>query len=409
MKISVKKIVAIYFIILMLLTAFPAYCFSFIGGRIWYWYYFWLFLGGLLLPFLRICPARRSEHIATYLFVAVLSIYVVMACIIDGLKNLILFVPYAFLPLVFLTFGKEINRALVCKTMLFVLAANFIVAIMYNAYYSLGYSGPFGIFSNISNFLNETASEKGGLVIYGRPSGFFENPNAFGFFSASAFFFFLIQRANANMTNRAGLALAILCVLLSTSRGSIIAVTAGLLAMLLSRVLYGRGGSILNGRNLFISIMLLSPAIYWLENVFGLDRIGEIAKIGSTSGPENLLLRQSYWSDVLSYVSGNPFGTIAPPQLVLGVPTDNQYIDFLAWGGVILLSVFIIYILFMLFLLWVRAKYASPASLGLFVCMVINCISIAVLNGPGAFVFWLGLGFGINNVREKSLLRVSVS
>lgn len=369
------------------------------GGRSWTMYYFFSFIALGTLAALGVRLAGTQIHKSIYLLVAVLTAYVLASALQGGAQNLISLVPYAVTPVLFSNIGARLDDSLGIKAVVAVLAVNVLLALAYKFYFSFGYSGPFGSFRAISEYLVEAQIDASRAVRYGRSSGSFANPNALGAFGCLSAFVVLAYGRESPILRGAGVFLAFLLVGLSGSRGSLVALFVGLLAVAGHRLVsQDRTRSRLRVKNpwvrLGIGAAALTIFVFLGTSLFSAERFLQVFELRSGAGaPDSLVQRREFWGVVLRYISDNPLGTIVPPQLRLGVPTDNQFMDFLAWGGFPLAIAFCAFLVWLVFASFSRASMGgSGVLLGLTMALAVNSGSMAVLNGAAAFVFWFGLG-----------------
>jgi len=231
-------------------------------------------------------------------------------------------------------------------------------------------------------------------LVFGRSSGFYVNPNILGVWAGLAMLAGLAIVEGRSRYVLVGAALTTL--LLSQSRGSAIALAAGLAVLL---ILARRRGTVPSLRTLApYGLVALVVILGWaflasLGTPAGslVGRLGQgIGVLGGGSDP-SVTGRLEFWGSSLHLLLAHPFGTLGPPETLLGSAVDSEWIRAALQGGPV-------YVMGLgLALIGGAAAYVydSPERRAVRAC----CVFLAVaglsqlpLEYPPVYLFWALLG-----------------
>ncbi len=239
--------------------------------------------------------------------------------------------------------------------------------------------------------------------VQGRSSGLYFNPNVLGFWAGLAV---ILSWSMLSPRYRwVGVALGVLTLLLSQSRGAAAAVLAALVG---GAVLSIAGGGFFSGRifkgissfALAITAALSIAALIVPAAVLG-DRFGALFSVWSegTRADPNLAARLDLWEAVTALNAVYPWGTLGSPEYVLGNAVDNAWFRAFSQGSILYVAT--------LAMLLVAGFFVSPHRHGLALRLVAILIAVAgFTQTPFGYapivLFWLLLGGGL----QASLMTV---
>ena len=277
-------------------------------------------------------PKAPSNTFMAYMSMAYWLVIVFFSIASAGFGSLFQLSIFVFLPFSFLLVGYFSNLATLYRALVFcsILVVAFSI-LERAAYFSLF---DFEIISDFSGRLRSFRQESEEVILFSRATGLFENPNSLGLFCASAIFLLMYLRSpSANDFLYAGVLGALyLCLFLSLSRGSIVAVGLGLLTFLIFSLRSNRIFWAVGGAFLFVCLSILVMYIFF-SDYFAL-MLERSSVFDSEAGGRNFVARQEFWHSFFmsDYIA---FGTIASPESVLGHAIDNMFIRAWAQGGLI--------------------------------------------------------------------------
>jgi O-antigen ligase len=233
--------------------------------------------------------------------------------------------------------------------------------------------------------------------VQARSTGLYLNPNELGFWAALATVLaWTLMRGKARYL---GVVLAIATLVLSESRGSIIALVA---ATAVGSVLAWRRGTLgwhsVRTVGLAVGLIVLivvavfelrpsEPGATRLTAIFGVLTQGAQAD-SSLSG------RIDFWQAVLDFLDTRPFGSLGPPELAIGSAIDNDWFRALARGSVPYLGAMALVVLTPL---TVRRGPRREALWLATVVVVVAATSQIPFDYPPIVLFWLLMGTGIQS------------
>jgi hypothetical protein len=236
-------------------------------------------------------------------------------------------------------------------------------------------------------------------IVTARATGAYLNPNALGFYAATSFWASALFLKG--LAQKYALAVCLLTLILSISRGSIVAMVISGMIFILLQVLNRRNGS-LRGESKTVLLALAVAAIMGIavsvvdaSDSLGLnDRLPAIANVmfNGTDEGGNYDARAEVWTRVLSYCADHPFGTGGPPQLKSHESLDNQYINTIMQGGVAYLSALLLMIAGGLRL------FLQGDVVGIFIAVIslaigVNSVTMLPLGIVAIGVYWAALGY----------------
>lgn len=300
-------------------------------------------------------------------------------------------------PVLLIRIGFSSNRNYLISALGAFIIATTIFALGQFLYGGFNLEGPFSLFRKFSEFMYEIQRDFLVDVIYLRPAGLFANPNTLGFFGGIGFWSLLGYGVRAHRPwGRLLLASAIACLLLSLSRGSLVAFGASISVYFLLNGFFGNPKgtkSIISG----IGFVFFCASVIYLIAEFAPDKFERVAELsvfieGDLSGSTNLTDRFNAWGAILHISDRYPFGTILPPQLVIAQSPDNQFIYYLAQGGLLLMVA--VTLLFCGIL--VANRHESTPDRSLFFCagifVAVNAMTMVVMNSFIFMLFWILVG-----------------
>ena len=249
-----------------------------------------------------------------------------------------------------------------------------------------------------------------GAFVQARSSGLFFNPNELGLWAGVA-----AVLAWTILTPRwrlAGVALAIMTLALSQSRGATVALVAAGCVGIAMTFVRGRVNAPDAARTAIFAGLATALAIIVVlvvEPSEGLvDRFGALAAVFA-QGPQadaNLAGRLDYWAAVIDLNAVYPWGTLGPPEALLGSAVDSTWFRVLAQGSVPYLGTLV---------LLLAAPFAiREPKFGNTLIMVTVLFAVAGLtqtpfNYPVALLFWALLGAALQaSVAERAALPAGV-
>jgi O-antigen ligase len=178
--------------------------------------------------------------------------------------------------------------------------------------------------------------------IRGRASGVFIGPNDFGFWSAMllGYVFSIYKKSHLKIVL---IIMLIFCLFASNSRGALLAFLFSFLIVVITnfKSIFKYSKLIIAGLfilvilsffNEFLSFSTLSDQLFAF-----FDRFTAIwGIIAGTGVDDNLNGRLHAWSSAVSLINQYPFGTFIPPETLLGIAADNQYVYLYLQGGLVL-------------------------------------------------------------------------
>ena len=241
-------------------------------------------------------------------------------------------------------------------------------------------------------------------LILGRATGFYLNPNSLGIWALLAFWtsFFLLQRRQRLLGCAASLATVLLC----QSRGTLAAFLGSALLYALFWMLH-RAGRRDRWRATLLGIICVVPVVFLatpgLTDAGGLRRVpvvgGALARYTSgakvlsqgAAADANFEGRTQYWRAAFDYLANHPFGSLGSPEMVVKVPSDNQFVAVLEQG-----SFYFLLALLLTFyggLRLVNSPLAHERLLAVAcLALIINGISAVPFAYSASYLFWLLVG-----------------
>jgi hypothetical protein len=250
-----------------------------------------------------------------------------------------------------------------------------------------------------------TASDS--YLIRARSSGLFTNPNVLGFWAAMATM--LAFTVVSPRVRPFALALALLTLVLSQSRGAAVALLftcgAGIIgALFLGRIprsqLRGLAGALL-------LLVVVAPVVVIVLPTQTADRFEALVNVFTqgVAADQNLAGRIDYWAAVTDLnMQEYPLGTWGPPEGLLGTAVDSDWFRAFAQGSIVLVFA---NMLLLLAPLGVGSYPGRYALVLLAIIIAIAGITQTSLTYPPALLYCALLGSGLQWAVENRRLRVS--
>lgn len=261
-------------------------------------------------------------------------------------------VPFSIIFLGFISWSKFENGRGLHKIVATSIILNFGMALaqILSVYY--GVELPF-----LSELLNYQYDIKSQLSFYydirGRATGVFINPNDFGFWAVILLGYVWLYFKGHFLKN-VSLIMLLFCLFASNSRGALAALVITVLIVYLSYFKTLSIGRLSAWAWIFVVTLLL---------VFGGALINEFSDVSEHSYAflsrfltvwdvvtgvavdDSLSGRYSAWATAFDVMHEYPFGTLVPPETLLNVATDNQYVYMLLQGNILFLFAYILLLL----------------------------------------------------------------
>lgn len=229
----------------------------------------------------------------------------------------------------------------------------------------------------------------------GRSTGLYFNPNELGLWAAAAVVLaWLMLPPRLRVL---GVVLAVLTLLLSQSRGALVALVAAMVAAVVMSAARGRTGPS-SAAKTAISFGLAALVAGAVVVAMGpstalVARLGALLDVLS-QGPRadvNLAGRLDYWSGVVNLNMVYPWGTWGSPQLLLGTAIDSSWFGVFAQGSVLYV---VSLALLLVAPLWLRNTRVGPALVPMAVLIAVAGLTQNPFSYPVIILFWVLLGAG---------------
>ncbi len=235
-----------------------------------------------------------------------------------------------------------------------------------------------------------------GALIQARGTGLYFNPDELGLWSATAVI--LAWTVFTPRIRGLGITLAAVTLLLSQSRGALVALLVALAAGGAWAIVLGRGG-----RSNAVRTVVTFGAAALAGGAFVLtvgpaqellSRLGSSANVvtqGPTADP-NLAGRLDYWAAVMNINLQYPFGTLGPPETILGSAVDSSWFRAFAQGSVPYVAALAV----MLFAPLAVRDHVFGRGLVLLAVLVAGAgLTQTPIDYPVIYIFWVLLGAGL--------------
>lgn len=189
--------------------------------------------------------------------------------------------------------------------------------------------------------------------IRGRATGVFINPNDFGFWAVILLGYVWLY-FKAPLYKNVSLFMLLFCLFASNSRGALAALVITVLIVYLSyfkTISIGRFSAWVG--LIFVALLLVFGGS--LINQFSdlsehsyafLSRFSTVwGVVTGVAVDDSLSGRYSAWATAFDVMHEYPFGTLVPPETLLNVATDNQYIYMLLQGNILFLVAYVLLLL----------------------------------------------------------------
>lgn len=292
----------------------------------------YLFMSLILAPFGVIFGFGPAHLVAASYFSAVVPFLIVFLGFVSWFK---------------LENGRGLHRIVAVSIVLnFTMALAQIVSVYY------GVELP--IMNDLLNYQYDIKSQLSfNYDIRGRATGVFINPNDFGFWAVILLGYVWLYFKTPFFKNVSFIML-LFCLFASNSRGALVACAISIFIVYLSyfkTVSIGRFSAwagffivallMVSGEGLISQFSDLSEHSYAFLNRFSAvwDVVTGAAADDSLSG------RYSAWANAFDVMYEYPFGTLVPPETLLNVATDNQYVYLLLQGNILFLFAYVFLLL----------------------------------------------------------------
>jgi hypothetical protein len=249
--------------------------------------------------------------------------------------------------------------------------------------------------------INSQARFKEEYVIVGRSIGAYINPNVLGLWALGAFFWNLIH--GKGMSRSILCVLSLLTLLLSQSRGSVVALFVSLAFYIFRTTMTDRPAKeglksvIVTSSVAVIGVITLAFLVPEFSMLPGFERWESGMRV-VTSGTEadvNFAGRLAVWRESLSFMRDYPMGTLGPPQVLFILPPDNQYVHLLLQGSVPYVFSFLIGLIASIGLIFRQSKEAVLVAV-FAVTVATNSVTALPFLYPPGLLFWFFLGLHLN-------------
>jgi hypothetical protein len=237
-----------------------------------------------------------------------------------------------------------------------------------------------------------------GVLIQARSSGLYFNPNELGLWAGmAAIVGWLILPSRLRVL---GVTLAVGTLLLSQSRGASVALVVALCAAVALAFAHGRV-SAERAMKAVVSFTVVGGLVVFVVWVIGLPatalpRFDSLLAV-LTQGPQadaNLAGRLDYWQAVTALNAFYPWGTLGPPEFLLGTAVDSSWFQAFAQGsvpyaaalGVLLISTVAL----------VRSRYGRVLFV-LAVFIAVAGLTQTPFGYPPIILFWVLLGSSLQH------------
>jgi len=237
-----------------------------------------------------------------------------------------------------------------------------------------------------------------GEFVQARGSGLYFNPNELGLWAGMAII--LAWTLLSSSLRPAGVILAALTLVLSQSRGALVALVAALAAGALYTVARDRVSLSWAFRTVvvFAIAVLLALVVAFMIDPSGavLERFGALFDVwarGPTADP-NLAGRIDLWSAVWALNLSYPWGTLGPPGLLLGTSIDSEWFQALAQGSVLYVGSLVLLVVGALSI----GPFRERSALRLItVLVVVAGLTQTPFSYPAIVLFWVLVGAGLQS------------
>lgn len=237
-----------------------------------------------------------------------------------------------------------------------------------------------------------------GELVQARGTGLYFNPNELGLWAGVAVI--LAWTMLPPRLRSIGVTLALVTLILSQSRGALVALVVALAAGGVWSVVRGRPGrstalrTVLSFAFAGLIVAVVVAAIGPSREL--LSRFGALLDV-LTQGPRadvNLAGRLDYWSAVLNLNLVYPWGTWGPPEMILGTAVDSSWFRAFSQGSVPYVAALALLILAPLA---VRDSRFGRGLVLVAVLVAVAGLTQTPLDYPVIYLFWVLLGAGLQS------------
>lgn len=275
-------------------------------------------------------PAVNIAFVGLVAYGVLMSFVAVVGILIsDNILHISQVTLYLILPTSLYIAGCNISSSFLLRCLSFLLLVVFVFTVLERAEFWLGID-LFG-FVDYGARMKVAAMSYGADPTYARASGLFVNPNQLGFFAGAVLFAILSIRAPSRIRGLIPIGvMAVVLVILSGSRGSLIALGAAAVTYV----------SVTRSFRFLLVIVASALVVFAGYITISATETGTFGAFTdrllytSVYQNESLLGRMAFWSSVMDRVNLLT-GTLIPPEMYLGHPVDSFYMRMLAQGGVL--------------------------------------------------------------------------
>jgi hypothetical protein len=237
-----------------------------------------------------------------------------------------------------------------------------------------------------------------GVLVQARSSGLYFNPNELGLWAGMA-----LVLAWAILPGRLryiAITVALLTLLLSQSRGITVALASALFAGVVLTIAEGRISlsSAMKTVGVVSVVVLVAAAVALIIGIpdAAIQRFASLVAV-VTQGPQadaNLAGRLDYWSAVTTLNATYPWGTLGPPELLLGTAVDSSWFETFAQGSVPYAATLGLLLLSAMSITEFRYRQALRVMT---VLIAVAGITQTPFGYPPIALFWVFLGAGLQS------------
>ncbi len=237
-----------------------------------------------------------------------------------------------------------------------------------------------------------------GQLIEARGTGLYFNPNELGLWAGTAVI--VAWTMLSPRLRGIGITLAAVTLLLSQSRGALVALLVALAVGGAWAVVVGRSGRS-NAIRTVVTFGLAALVGAGVVLTIGpsqelLTRFGSLLNV-ATKGPTadpNLAGRLDYWAAVLNLNLTYPFGTLGPPETILGTAVDSSWFRAFAQGSIPYVAALAT---LLAATLAVRNSRFGRGLVLVAVLVAVAGLTQTPLDYPVIYLFWVLLGAGLQS------------
>ena len=338
-----------------------------------------------------------------YIFIIILLIYSISGSFlkITALAGIFQFV---ILPCIFLRIGFFGDRKIVINIIMACLSVCTFFAIGEFLYFTCRINGPLDVFSIIGKMIVQIQNKIIGFPISSRPTGIFINPDTLGIYAGFVFWFCIYCKNFMSKIKKNFCILACLfLILFSFSRGSIVAIIISLFFSVSLNFIFFKSNikyfnQIILKFFVLIFLIFLSFSFFTSNQIDRIDQIIRVVNFGVSQSPD-MKGRSDSWLYIVEKTENMPFGTIAPPQLVVKASADSQFVYFFAQGGFTLFFLLVFLYIYLVYIGITSGRKNELSFFGSVIFLIINSITLTPLSSFTCSIFWIIVGMYARDFR----------